>query len=60
MRKQNRVILFLVMPSVVFLWVFGWSLYWIGSNKKLTEPEKRNSSKDLAFTVLVPEQKYAR
>jgi len=48
------------MPLVVFFWVLGWSLYWIGSNKKLTQPEKRNSSKDLAFAVLVPEQKYAR
>jgi len=60
MRKQSRVALFLMMPLVVFFWVLGWSLYWIGSNKKLTQPEKRNSSKDLAFTVLVPEQKYAR
>jgi len=60
MRKQSRVALFLMMPLVVFFWVLGWSLYWIGSKKKLTEPEKRNSSKDLAFTVFMPEQKYAR
>ena len=52
--------MFLVIPIVVFFWVLGWSLYWIGSNKKLTQPEKRNSSKDLAFTVLMPEQKYAQ
>jgi hypothetical protein len=60
MRRQSRVALFLMMPLVVFFWILGWSLYWIGSNKKLTEPEKRNSSKDLSFTVLMPEQKYAR
>ena len=60
MRKQSRVALFLMMPLVVFFWVLGWSLYWIGSNKKLTQPEKSNSSKDLAFTVLMPEQKYAQ
>jgi Tfp pilus assembly protein PilO len=60
MRKQSRVALFLMMPLAVFFWILGWSLYWIGSNKKLTELEKRNSSKDLAFTVLMPEAKYAK
>jgi Tfp pilus assembly protein PilO len=60
MRKQSSVALFFVMPLVVFFWILGWSFYWIGSSKKLTEAEKRNSSKDLAFTVLVPEQEYAR
>jgi len=59
MRKRNRVALFLIMPLAVFLWVFGWSLYWIGSNKRLTEPGERDSSKELSFAVLMPEQKYA-
>jgi len=60
MRKRNRVALFLVMPLAVFFWVFGWSLYWIGSKKKLAKPVKRDSGKELAFTVLIPEQKYAQ
>ncbi len=59
MRKRNRVILFLVMPLAVFFWVIGWSLYWISSNKKLAKPGKRDSSKELTFTVVMPEQKYA-
>jgi hypothetical protein len=48
------------MPLVVFLWIFGWSLYWIGSKKKRVKPRKRDNSKDLTFTVLMPEQKYAK
>jgi len=48
------------MPLAVFFWVFGWSLYWIGSKKKLAKPVKRDSGKELAFTVLIPEQKYAQ
>jgi hypothetical protein len=43
----------------VFSWVLGWSLYWIGSNKKKPRSEKKESSKLLAFMVLIPEQKYA-
>lgn len=51
--------MFLVTPLAVFFWFFGWSLYWIGSNKKLSKPEKKESSKELTFTVLMPQQKYA-
>jgi hypothetical protein len=43
----------------VILWIFGASLYWIGSKKKRAKPRKRDSSKELTFTVLMPEQKYA-
>jgi hypothetical protein len=42
----------------VFSWVLGWSLYWIGSKRKSIVSRKRNSSEELAFTVLMPEQKY--
>jgi len=59
MRKRNRFTLFLVTPLAVFFWFFGWSLYWIGSNKKLSKPRKKESSKELTFTVLMPQQKYA-
>ena len=60
MRKRNRFTLFLVAPLAVFFWVFGWSLYWIGSSKKLAKPDKMKNSKELTFTVLMPEQKYAK
>jgi hypothetical protein len=64
MRRRNRFTLFLALPVAVFLWVFGWSLYWtgskkIGSSKKLAKPRKKESSKELTFSVLMPEQKYA-
>ena len=60
MRKRNRVTLFLIMPLVVFFWVFSWSLYWMGSNKKLSKLGKKSSGRQLVFTVLMPEQKYAK
>ncbi len=52
--------MFLVLPLAVFFWVFGWSLHWIGATKKMTIVRKKDSSKQLTFTVLMPEQKYAR
>jgi len=51
--------LFLVTPLAVFFWFFGWSLYWIGSNKKLANPRKKDNGRELTFTVLMPQQKYA-
>ena len=60
MRSKNRLTLFLAIPIVVFFWFFGWSLYWIGSRNYLAKSGKRNSCKDLDFTVLMSEEQYAR
>ena len=58
MRKRNRVVLFLLIPIVVFIWFIGWSLYWIGSREN-AEPRKPSSQNELAFAVQMPEEKYA-
>lgn len=60
MHKRHRTISLLIMPLVIFFWFFGWSLYWIGSTKKCAEPHIRDRIENLTFTVLVPEQKYAK
>ena len=60
MRIRNRLILFLVMPAVVFFWFFGWSLYWIGSRKHTVKSVERKHQKDLTFDILTPEQQYAK
>jgi len=59
MRRQNRFTSFLATPLVVLLWVFGWTLYWIGSDSKLVKLKKRSDNIGLGFRVLMPEQKYA-
>jgi hypothetical protein len=48
-----------MLPLAVFFWVFGWIFYWIGSNKKLSQQRKKENGKELAFSVLMPEEKYA-
>jgi hypothetical protein len=57
--KRNRAIVVLLFPVVAILWFFGWSLYWAGS-KRLTKLEKRTRHEGLIFTVLTPEQEYAK
>jgi len=50
--------LFLAMPLAVFFWIFGWSLYWIGTQRDFAKPTlKRPNSNGLTFGVLIPEQK---
>jgi hypothetical protein len=58
MRKRNRVVLFLMLPIVVFMWFIGWSLYCIGSRAD-AKPRKASDQNELTFTVQMPEEKYA-
>jgi len=32
-RTRSRAIVALLMPAVIFLWIIGWSLYWIGHQR---------------------------
>jgi Tfp pilus assembly protein PilO len=34
-KKRNRAIIVLLLPVVVILWIFGWSLYWIDRQRNL-------------------------
>jgi hypothetical protein len=58
MRKRNRAALLLVLPIAVFIWFIGWSLYSIGSKRKIATPSAKPLN-GLTLAVLMPEQKYA-
>ena len=60
MRRRHKLTTLLTMPLAVFLWVVGWSLFWIGSRKKRVEPRRKPARDELRFAVLVPEQEYAK
>jgi hypothetical protein len=59
MPRRNRAALLLILPIVIFMWFIGWSLYWIGSRGGAAKPRKTIDRKELTFTVLMPEEKYA-
>ena len=58
MRKRNKIIVFLMAPLVVFIWLVGWSLYWLGS-RKAASLKKTLDRNELPLIVLMPEKKYA-
>jgi flagellar basal body-associated protein FliL len=33
-RKRSKALILLLLPAVVFIWMIGWSLYWIGHQKE--------------------------
>ena len=39
--KRNKAIIVLLLPAIIFLWIVGWGLYWIGHQK---EPQKAQTS----------------
>jgi hypothetical protein len=45
-------------PLVVFIWLVGWSLYWLGS-RKAASLKKTLDRNELPLIVLMPEKKYA-
>jgi hypothetical protein len=59
MPRRNRVALLLILPIVILIWFIGWTLYWTGSREKAAKTRKIVDQKDLIFTVLMSEEKYA-
>jgi hypothetical protein len=46
-----------MLPVVVFMWVVGWSLYWIGLKKEVPKRGNVPAQKELTFNVRMPEAK---
>jgi lipopolysaccharide export system protein LptC len=52
--KRNRAITALLFPAVIFLFLIGWSLYWIGLQKQQHKapPERPKDNVTLKTIVL--------
>jgi hypothetical protein len=46
--KRNKAIIAVLLPAIIFLWIVGWSLYWIGRQKEAQKPQpsQPNEEKD--------------
>ena len=42
--KRNRIIIAVFLPAIIFLWVIGWGLYWIGHQKEQRKPQTSPSA----------------
>ena len=53
---RNRVVVILVLPIVIFLWLIGWSLFWIGSQIRLSEAEDAVEEDGMNMTIVLYEE----
>jgi hypothetical protein len=53
-RKRNIVILVMFLPAVVLLWIFGWSLYWIGYQRENGKSKAQASTKEENYVDFMP------
>ena len=59
MRKRNRIVTFLAMPLLIFVWFFGLSLYSVRYKKEPVKPKTVSGVGDVPFDVIMPEQEIA-
>jgi len=53
-RKRNKVITVLFFPAIIFLWIVGWSLYWIGHQKESRKPPISPEKEDHISLKAIP------
>ena len=62
-RKRNRAMTLFLLPVLIFIFLMGWSMYWVGSQKrplkrakktKLKEPSKKDN---VTFMPIILEEK---
>jgi Tfp pilus assembly protein PilO len=47
LRSRNRIITILLLPIIVFVFIIGWALYWVGKQQDSNrEPPRVNTAKD--------------
>jgi hypothetical protein len=44
--KRNRAVVAVLLPAIIFIWVVGWSLYWIGHQRESRKPNPPSSRRD--------------
>ncbi|MGB9841170.1 MAG: hypothetical protein ACPLKZ_00420 [Candidatus Bathyarchaeales archaeon] len=52
-RKRSRAVILLLLPAVIFLWIVGWGLYWIGHQRE-ERAQKQHSSQKEEYVHFVP------
>ena len=45
-RTRNRAVVALLMPAIIFIWLVGWGLYWIGHQREDKQVPRRKEPRD--------------
>lgn len=47
LRKRSRIVTILLLPIIVFVFVIGWAMYWIGKQRSDTDSGPQNKVKNV-------------
>jgi Tfp pilus assembly protein PilO len=53
LQKRNRALVALLLPAIIFLWIVGWSLYWIGHQQERKQKPQHTRLKENVHLVPV-------
>jgi hypothetical protein len=45
-----------LLPVIIFLWIIGWTLFWIGSQNKPQKNQKETEKEEIIITTALYEE----
>lgn len=48
---RSHVVVIIFLPTIIFLWIIGWSLFWIGSQKKSQKTQNKTERDGIEITT---------
>jgi hypothetical protein len=55
--RRNRVVVALLLPALAFVWLVGWSLYWIGHTREAKQkPRAKRRDHVTLFPTMMAEE----
>ena len=57
---RNRVVVITLLPVIIFLWVIGWTLFWIGSQNKPQKTQTATERDPISMTIVMYEEQKAQ
>jgi flagellar basal body-associated protein FliL len=45
-RKRSKAMIIMLLPLLIFVFVIGWCMYWIGNQKRTVKTQRKPPEKD--------------
>ena len=45
-RKRSKAMTIMLLPLLIFMFIIGWCMYWIGNQKRMRKKQRKQSEKD--------------
>jgi flagellar basal body-associated protein FliL len=45
-RKRSKAMTIILLPLLIFVFIIGWCMYWVGDQKRTSKTQRKPSKKD--------------